>query len=182
MINFYKNIMGRLGNNLFQYAYLYAQARKGFIPSIYVQDEEYFKEYAGEIRHILGGDIDRIEYTAVHVRRGDYEGNSFYVDLSKDGYYERAMALVPGPYIVFSDDIEWCKQQEIFKGCDFAGNSSPEEALNFMASCTNHVIANSSFSWWGAYLSPHGGKVIAPKKWYTDEVERTKIPDSWTRV
>src|SRR3990167_8060838 len=171
-------IMGRLGNQMFQYAYLYSQAREGLLPDVYVQSEEFFDKYKDEIRTLYRQGVQPINQVAVHVRRGDYVSNSFYVDLFKDGYYERAMAEFPNEwFLVFSDDIEWCKKQDIFIGCDFAEGNDEVTDLNLMAGCKGHIIANSSFSWWGAYLGD--GRVVAPKKWYTDRVERTKLPSNW---
>ena len=84
---------------------------------------------------------------------------------------------------VFSDDIEWCKKQGIFNNCNFCDENSDEiYNLNMMASCVGHIIANSSFSWWGAWLSTHNGKVVAPKAWYTDGIDRTFCPKEWIRL
>jgi hypothetical protein len=176
-------LTGRLGNQMFQYAYLYSQYRDGLIPDIYIQDEKYFEKYKDEIKSQFKSGISNIPYVAIHVRRGDYVGNDFYVDLFADGYYERAMKEFPdSAFIIFSDDIPWCKEQNIFEKCAFSDGFDEVEDLNIMASCCGHIIANSSFSWWGAFLSPNGGKVIAPSRWYTDGVERTKIPNSWIKV
>ena len=175
-------IFGRLGNKLFQGAYIYAQMRRGIIPDIYVQNPEYFDQYCDEIKKLFGDDIGKIDKVAIHVRRGDYVNNPFYVDLTQTDYYEKAMAEFPdSKFLVFSDDIEWCK--EYFIGEEYTFDHSDElNALNSMASCTGHIIANSSFSWWGAYLSPHGGKVVAPKNYYSDGIERTKFPKEWKRL
>lgn len=177
-------LSGRLGNQMFQYAYLYSQARDKLIPDVYIQDEKYFEKYKDEIKGLYGSDIGSLPYIAVHVRRGDYVDNTFYVDLFEDGYYERAMELFPDErFLIFSDDIEWCKKQELFSFCAlFSEGKSEVDDLNAMASCKGHIIANSSFSWWGAYLSPHGGKVVAPKKWFTDGVERVGLLDSWITI
>lgn len=178
-----KDSIGRLGNILFKQAYLYAQFFDGNIPDIYLQDQKYFFRHANKIRKIFGTGIGFLPCIAIHVRRGDYVNNPFYVDLFADGYYERAMAeFGDANFMVFSDDIEWCKQQEVFKNCDFSDQRDEVTDLNDMASCVGHIIANSSFSWWGAWLSPHKGKVIAPKKWYSDGIERTSLPDHWIRI
>jgi len=178
-----RNAIGGTANLMFKEAYLYAQMRNGIIPDVYVQDEDYFKEYAGEIKMLFGQGIGKLDQVAIHIRRGDYVNNPFYVDLMETGYYERAMGEFPdADFLVFSDNIEWCKMQEIFDGCEFSEGKNDIEDLNLMASCTGHIIANSSYSWWGAYLSPHGGRVIAPKEWYTDGIDRTKCPESWTRL
>lgn len=179
------SLTGRMGNQMFQYAYIYSQYRDGLIPDIYLQSEEYFKKYKDEIRARYSTDIGQpIPYVAIHVRRGDYVGNDFYVDLFEDGYYKRAMAKFgnQSQFIVFSDDIWWCKEQPIFKKCAFSIGNNEIEDLNLMASCEGHIIANSSYSWWGAYIAPHTKRVVAPKKWHPDGVERTKLPDSWIRV
>lgn len=177
-------LFGRLGNRLFKEAFIYAQARNGLIPNVYVQDYKYFEKYEDEIKKYFGQGIGFINKVSIQVRRGDYVENEFYIDLSETDYYKNAMAKFPNDYfLVFSDDIEWCKQQEIFKNCEFNENKSDFEDLNKMASCKCNIIANSSFGWWAAYLNSSPGKiVIAPKKWYTDGVERTICPPEWHRL
>lgn len=174
--------IGGLGNLLFKEAYIYAQVRRGNIPDLYLQDENYFKEFKGEIRGRFGQNITYIPKVAVHVRRGDYVNNPYYVDLFEDGYYQRAMAKFAAPFLVFSDDIDWCKKQEIFQDCTFSEGKSEVDDLNSFASCADHIIANSSFSWWGAYLSPHKGLTVAPKNWFSDGYQRTKLPVEWLQV
>lgn len=176
-------IFGRLGNNLFQFAYIYGQMKLGHIPDIYVQDPKYFDHCADEVKRMFSGDTTKIDMVAVHVRRGDYVNNPFYVDLMETDYYREAMAIFPNEdFLIFSDDIEWCKQQIIFKDCEFSEGKTELEDLSLMASCKAVITANSSFSWWGGYLS--GGKVVAPsnKNWYTDKIERTKCPKTWFRI
>lgn len=174
-------IFGRLGNRLFQGAYIYAQMRRGELPDIYIQDSLYFEEYKDEIKALYGEGIGKIDMVAIHVRRGDYVGNPFYVDLTETDYYQRAMAdFIDEDFLVFSDDVEWCKQQDIFKDCEFSEGKSEVEDLNLMASCKGVIMANSSFSWWGAFLSK--GKIIAPKAWHPDGVERTKCLEKWKRL
>lgn len=176
-------LFGRLGNRMFQMAYIYAQSRENG-HDIYLQDPKYFGKYASEIKHMLGQNIPaQTNKVAIHVRRGDYVGNGFYVDLMLTDYYQRAMAEFPdSQFLVFSDDVAWCKDQAIFKDCEFSEGKNEEQDLNYMASCSGHIIANSSFSWWAAYLSPYTKKVIAPKAWYSDGVERTVCPNSWMRL
>jgi len=174
MIPIYK-LMGRLGNNMFQYAYLYSQKRGGRIPDIYVQNYEYFDMYSDEIKQLFGQDIVKNNYVAIHVRRGDYVNNPFYVDLMKTDYYKKAMAeFANGDFMVFSDDIEWCKRQDIFKGCSFA-DGNEVESMNFMAGCQGIIMANSSFSWWASYLS--NATVIAPKQWFSDGTSIKLLPE-----
>ena len=190
-----KIIFGRLGNSLFQYSYIYAQMRRGEIPDIFVQDPKYFDEYKNEIKEMFGEGIGYMPYVAMHIRRGKnpinpnepaYSDNDFYVDLMKTKYYTDAIDLFPRrKFLIFSDDIEYCKanfQGEIF---GYDESETDLEAFGKMASCTDLIIANSSFSWWAAYLCPQENKkVIAPsvEHWYSDGVERTKCPSDWVRI
>lgn len=177
-------IFGRLGNQMFQGAYLYSQMKKGLIPDVYIQDPSYFEDCKEEIKQLYGQNIpSRTKKVAIHVRRGDYVNNPFYVDLTETDYYEKAMAEFPqAEFLIFSDDIEWCKKQNVVKDCEFSEGKTELEDMNLMASCVGHIIANSSFSWWAAYISPYTQKVVAPKAWYLDKENRTKIPETWIRL
>jgi hypothetical protein len=188
-------IFGRLGNKMFQYAFLFSYARDhGF--DYYFQDEFFFRENKEAVRALFSSDImPPIDRVAIHVRRGgnpinpdepDYKDNPFYVDLTKTDYYERAIAMFPNDkFLVFSDDIPWCKEKW---GNDnrfaFSTGLSETGDMNAMAACKAHIIANSSFSWWGAWLHPHypENKVVAPKEWYADGVERTSLPEHYIRI
>lgn len=173
-------IFGRLGNRMFQGAFLWAYA-KDHETDIYFQDPKWFEGHEDEVRKLYSPGIHpRTDKVAIHVRRGDYVNNPFYVDLTETDYYEKAMAEFPDEqFLVFSDDIDWCR--EYFLGDEYEfDNSSEIDALNRMASCKGIIMANSSFSWWSAFLSTDA-KVVAPKLWYSDGIERTKCLDSWIR-
>lgn len=177
-------LFGRLGNRLFQMSYIYAQFRDELIPDIYLQDYMYFDHYRPEIKRLFGSGINQIDYIAIHVRRGDYVNNPFYVDLWQTDYYEKAIAEFPNErFMIFSDDIEWCKENFIGKEYTFNEDDVDYEALNTMASCKGIICANSSFSWWAAYLS-NCGKVVAPSvdNWYNSKEELTKCPSEWVRI
>lgn len=184
---------GGLGNRLFQLAYVYAQARKGEIPDIYLQDEKYFEPYANEFRTILREGLSPVDMVSVHVRRGDYLNNPFYVNLQDTDYYEKALTEFPNEkFLIFcadrqwgSDDegdMEWCKQH--FKGRDFTFYQGKDEIEDFnaMASCKGHILANSSFSFWAAYVS--GNKTVAPSKWFTEPAigKPPTLPNSWIKI
>jgi hypothetical protein len=173
-------LTGRLGNQMFQFAYIYAQMKRGAIPDTYLQDELFFKDFSADIKALYGQNIHPINQVSIHVRRGDYVGNPFYVNLTETNYYEKAMDQFPGAdFLVFSDDITWCKEQALFDGCEFAENDEITD-FNLMAGCCGHIIANSSFSWWAAYVG--SGKTVAPRAWYSDGIERTKCPAHWVRL
>lgn len=174
-------IFGRLGNSLFQYAFLYTYAKDNEV-DFYYQDPVWFEGREEEIKLLFGQDIKPIDMVAIHVRRGDYVNNPFYVDLTQTDYYERAMAEFPNAsFLVFSDDIPWCKKQDLFKDCEFSEGNDEITDLNLMAGCKGLIMANSSFSWWGAFLGEEK-KVIAPKLWYMDGEERTKLLANWKRI
>ena len=179
---------------MFQYAFIYSQFRDGVIPDLYIQDYRYFDKYQEEVRTVFGEGIGYLPYVAIHLRVGgnplnasepNYIDNPFYVSLPKTGYYIDAINLFPNrKFLVFSDDIAFAKTY--FEGDKFAFDESDNEidSFNQLSSCDGHIIANSSWSWWGAYLSPNRGKVVAPSvsNWYTDGVERTTCPKDWIRV
>jgi hypothetical protein len=187
---------GRIGNRLFQISYLYAQVKEGKIPDWYVQDYRYFEKYEKELQELFKEDIGYLPYVAIHLRVGSnpinpnepsYIDNPYYIPLCKTGYYIDAINLFPNrKFLVFSDDIPFAKTY--FEGDKFAFDDSENDvdSFNRMASCDSQIIANSSFSYWAAYLNPNlAKKVIAPTydKWYHDgSTTRTVIPKTWIQI
>lgn len=179
--------IGGLGNLLFKEAFIYACMRSHQIPDIYLQDERYFAPYADEIKQRFGEGIKQIPGScAIHVRRGDYVNNPFHSDLSETDYYVRAKAMVKDKtFHVFSDDVGWCKQQDVFKYCLFPQGKNEIEDFNLMAGCEVIIMANSTFSWWASYVNPNPNKrIIAPKEttWFKDGVVRCKLLDNWKQI
>lgn len=100
---------------------------------------------------------------SVHVRRGDYLNLSDVHHNQSEQYYENALQHFKDyTPIVFSDDIDWCRKFFGEKAFYSINNEAVDMCL--MKMCGSHIIANSSFSWWGAWLG--GGPTIAPKKWF----------------
>ena len=167
----------------------------------YYQTHKYFDHIEDEIREDFTFDSDLVksckeflEYTyvfrdiiALHIRRGDYISNPNHPSQSME-YYQRGLEMLPDlDVIVFSDDAEWCKQQEIFSSDRFSiseGNSTDAD-LCLMSMCQYHIIANSSFSWWGAWLAK-SKKVIAPKNWFGGDCVNKDVSDmefaNWTWI
>ena len=188
-------LTGRLGNKLFQIAYLYAQVRDGIIPDWYVQNPKYFEKYSNEIKQLFGQNIGYLDQVGVHVRRGlnpfipeepKYNENPFHYNICDTDYYERAMAMFPNEkFLIFSDDdTEYCKER--FKGDNIQimerGKDDVED-FNMLASCKDLIIANSSFSWWAGWLCPNEGKkIVCPKQWFSDGETRTILPESWIKI
>lgn len=159
----------------------------------YFQSEKYFEHCKEEVRQILmpKDKFDHSGMTAIHVRRTDYldpRHKDCYHILTRGNYYDHAMQIVPGPYLVFSDDLEWCKSQFIGDEFSFSEEKDPITDLAHMIGCSNFIIANSSFSWWGAWLSQSSDKVVvAPRKWFGPKLAPTHdtkdlIPPEWIQI
>ncbi|MDP3043073.1 MAG: alpha-1,2-fucosyltransferase [bacterium] len=175
----------------------------------YWQTEKYFKDIAETIRKeftlknslsnytkLLQADIMSKEAVSIHVRRGDYisdkHTNEWHGSCSIE-YYNQAIQKiaehVKNPhFFIFSDDPAWIKKNILppFPTTCLPCNAEyPEEDLYLMSRCKHHIIANSSFSWWGAWLNPNKEKVvIAPKRWFQAPKMDTNdlIPNSWIRI
>ncbi|MFA6537843.1 MAG: alpha-1,2-fucosyltransferase [Negativicutes bacterium] len=173
----------------------------------YFQSYKYFENIAALLRgefmikqqshtaiKLHSGEGIPCESVSVHVRRGDYvtnEETNTYHGVCSLKYYQAAMKLIAGRvenplFYVFSDDLEWCKANlvteyriEFVDWCQ-----SPQEELLLMCQCRHNIIANSSFSWWGAWLNVNPEKiVIAPKKWFNVKKDTSDLmPDSWLRI
>lgn len=134
---------------------------------------------------------------SLHIRRGDYvsdrKSNKIHgvCDLE---YYKKAMKILNDKYenityIVFSDDIAWSKENLASINMiyvDSKENRMPHEDIYLMSLCQHNIIANSSFSWWGAWLNTNDKKtILAPKIWFTDET-KNKLSDivcpKWKRI
>jgi Glycosyl transferase family 11 len=132
-------------------------------------------------------------WCAVHLRRGDYVGDSRFEMRNPEQYYSRAMDLVrlaePNTrFVVFSDDIAWCRLQLFLQGCNFYEGSPirhPAVDLATMARASSNIIGNSSYSWWAAWILHRPGKlVVAPSIWVDGlrTADLQILPDSWSVV
>lgn len=177
---------------MFKQAYLYAQMREGTIPDVYVQSPKYWEKYAAEIRKMYSEGVGFVDRVSLHLRRGDYVNNGFYVDLSTTEYYQKAVTRFPDDtFLVFCKDNQGTDTEDRAWAHDFmdslgvkyefapADNSEITD-LNLMASCKAHIMANSTFSWWAAFIG--GGPTIAPKAWFADGMKRVDLFDNWTQL
>jgi hypothetical protein len=176
----------------------------------YWQSEKYFAEIAdiisqefsiinppSIINQQLMEEIDKCNSVSVHIRRGDYVTNPetrriHYV--CDEDYYLRAIAkmmeCVEYPsFFIFSDDPEWAQRHIIpdapVKDISHNPPNPSHEDLRLMMQCHHHIIANSSFSWWGAWLGKKPGQiVIAPTNWFAVEMysSKDKIPNHWLKI
>jgi hypothetical protein len=134
---------------------------------------------------------------SLHVRRGDYVSNknskSYHGNLELDYFYE-AIKQLKGVlndlnFFVFSDEIDWVRSNlkinDPVEYIDFNTNENAAFDMYLMSLCQHNIIANSSFSWWAAWLNKNTDKkVIAPKKWFFNESINTKdlIPNTWLKI
>ncbi|VAX34856.1 Alpha-1,2-fucosyltransferase [hydrothermal vent metagenome] len=175
----------------------------------YWQSEKYFIDIESIIRREfainipLNEDINEIakeiascESVNIHIRRSDYVSNKhtnqYHGVCSLDYYYqciEQLVKIIKKPYFfIFSDDPQWVrdnlKTSYPFKIIE--GNlDKGYEDLRLMSLCRHHIIANSSFSWWGAWLNPQKDKIVfVPKQWFAQEDLNINdiVPDSWTKI
>jgi hypothetical protein len=170
----------------------------------YFQTEKYFKNIEQEIREDFTfrpdisnpckSQMSEVDSPiALHIRRGDFLINSQnHYNLTLD-YYEKSLSKFNSnrTVIIFSDDSEWCKEQKLFENDRFLvseGNSSYVD-LCLMSLCTDFIIANSTFSWWGAWLSKSINKTVCapdPKKWFGPNNSHLNtsdiIPSEWTII
>ena len=183
----------------------------------FFQTEKYFEKISDEIRSDFTFKneylkpckefIDSLETTPIflHIRRGDAIGKEHYHPVAPMSYYVEALKRFDEdtPCFVFSDDLDWCKSQDLFKSDKFLFNDNierydyqsmdgsgsmqytllPHVDLCLMSLCSGAIIVNSSFSWWGAWLQNNRGKVIASKPWFgpsaSDLDTSDVVPDHW---
>lgn len=127
--------------------------------------------------------------TSIHVRRGDYLKNPNYHPTQPMSYYTEAINILDNDtdyFLVFSDDIEWCKNNIIGEKIVYISEEVDYIDLFLMARCNNNIISNSSFSWWGAWLNKNENKkVIGPSLWFGPIVgENTNdiLPETWIKL
>ena len=183
----------------------------------FFQTEKYFEKISDEIRSDFTFKdeylkpckefIDSLDTIPIflHIRRGDAIGKEHYHPVAPMSYYVEALKRFDEdtPCFVFSDDLDWCKSQDLFKSDKFLFNDNierydyqsmdgsgsmqytllPHVDLCLMSLCSGAIIVNSSFSWWGAWLQNNRGKVIASKPWFgpsaSDLDTSDVVPDHW---
>lgn len=143
-------------------------------------------------------DILDSESISIHVRRGDYISNSFaaaHHGSTTIKYYEKAIKHIQSnvskpKFFVFSDDLAWCRKNlDLPKDSIYVSGNEGDDAyedIRLMKNCRHNIIANSSFSWWGAWLNINTEKiVVAPKVWFENKTANKEveiIPKDWLRL
>lgn len=130
---------------------------------------------------------------SIHIRRGDYLKEWRYKNICELDYYQKAIAYVERyhskkmNYAIFSNDMAWCQEHIVpllndskYTMVDWNQGAESYKDMRLMQACKANIIANSSFSWWGAYLNIHDNPlVIAPQKWTNAEVLFNRQLDEW---
>lgn len=175
----------------------------------YWQSEKYFSDYANQIRRDFEfappltfmnakfAEQMRVEPSvSLHVRRGDYvsnpRANATHGVCSLD-YYRDAVQFIAGRVVnprfyVFSDDVDWVRDNlKLEFPHEYVNHNQGQESYNdmrLMSLCKHNIIANSSFSWWGAWLNAFADKiVVAPKRWFAKEISSQDLmPPAWARI
>ena len=166
----------------------------------FFQTEKYFKHCEDDIREDFTFKDEIVESCkeiieqfdnpiSLHVRRGDFIHNSGNHPVLTTNYYKEALGHFDDDrqVIIFTNDVEWCKKQPLFESDRFAvaegGNQFYDMCL--MSMCSDFITANSSFSWWGAWLG-NRGKVICPSGWFGPNLKHNNTKDlyceGWTVI
>ena len=177
----------------------------------YFQSEKYFKEietlirsdfqfvdygHSNEFKDMMKN-IENVNSVGLHIRRGDYLNSNIHTDLSCTDYYLNSVKYirqhVDSPHFyIFSDDIDWCINNFHISDSSYVDlNESRENPIldmKLMSSCKHNIIANSSFSWWAAWLNNFEDKIIiAPNKWLKVHkrnlaIKKDIVPKEWVRI
>lgn len=172
------------------------------------QSEKYFKGIKDKIKDIyhfpkdenilnlrLKEEISNLNSTSLHVRHGDYLNFKNTYGICDLNYYQKAVSFIiershPECFVIFSDDLNWCRtfiapmlgQYKLFF-VDWNKRETSFRDMELMSYCRNNIIANSTFSWWGAWLNEHSEKiVVAPSQWMRSGGWDDIIPEGWVRV
>lgn len=166
------------------------------IKSLLLKDFEPVKPLSKKNREYLK-QIKSTDSISLHVRREDYISVEHYKNfhgLMSLDYYKAALELVrkksgaKNPHIfIMSKDLDWCKEniKLNYPTIFIEGNKSGSDDMRLMKQCNHNILANSSFSWWGAWLNQNPNKVVvAPKNWFQDESANSQIqlPSEWLRI
>lgn len=172
----------------------------------YWQNWRYFNDYAEEVRkfykfctpldcnneQLLDQILETDHTVSVHIRRGDYLKAPIYAGLCGQEYYTHAITyikqqiLAPIHFLIFSDDMDWCREniEPLFGNSkrtyvDWNRGADSYKDMQLMSKCRHNIIANSSFSWWAAWLNLHADNIIiAPKKWLNGDFKcQIQMPD-----
>ncbi len=167
------------------------------------QKEKYFKNIRGILlkeftlkdplpaeRDELVKEIQTKNSVSIHIRRGDYilpKYQKIFYQCTPEYFYSAIKYMqekVENPhFFIFSNDIEWAKNLDLPIETTFVDPALAHHDLALISMCKHNIIANSSFSWWGAWLNQNPEKiVVAPKQWFIEESPVDVVPENWIRI
>ena len=207
--HFFKNLTSYIVEPTFNYWPNIKKLKGNIYLEGYWQSEQYFKAYEEEIRRcfkfkrnlkgpnlVISAEIRSKNSVSLHVRRGDYllKKNTSLYPICNLKYYLDAIEIIKSSinnpfFYIFSDDIPWAKKNfKFIRNIKFITENRNEFSyldMQLMSLCKHHIIANSTFSWWAAWLNKNNNKiVIAPKKWFGSDHFDTSdlLPSKWVRI
>jgi Glycosyl transferase family 11 len=178
---------------------------KGYIWG-YWQNENYFIDIETRIREAfvfpeldtdplkrVAEKINKTNSVSIHIRRGDYLEHPLYKGICNIDYYEKSIKYISNSlenleFFIFSNDMEWVKKNLNYPNVnfiDFNYGLDSYRDMQLMSMCKHNIIANSSFSWWGAWLNVNENKiVIGPRQWTNKKNDGSEeiIPNGWIRI
>ena len=191
---------GEFNFSVSNYYYLkgYWQSQENFIESSELIKKDFRLKSSRKIKNSRWyKKINNKNSVSIHVRRGDYVSdevtNSFHGIIGLE-FYKAAMKLIrkkiDSPvFFIFSDDIEWCQKNfKLRDGLNFVDEKWEDfYDLKLMSLCSHNIIANSTFSWWAAWLNSNSSKIIiCPKKWFNNDLKNNMsnnlIPHNWISI
>ena len=163
----------------------------------YFQTEKYFKHIRSELKDIFSFSnevkkkckkylLESKDKISIHIRRTDFLNLQHVHNICSIDYYSRALDILESKNktcYVFSDDLSWCREQALFQKENVVFvDEDVYICLYLMTLCDYHILANSSFSWWGTWLS-NSKQVIAPKNWVVNNINTSDLYcDSWIKI
>ncbi len=174
------------------YIYAFYQSEKYFEDIKEIIQRDYTFDPIAVKNNLFCEQIKNTNSISIHIRRGDYLNNASVEKICTLTYYKNAIREICKrttypTFFIFSDDIPWCKENLPLENSVFVTENTGRDSykdMQLMSYCKHNIIANSTFSWWGAWLNSNPNKiVIAPDRWFNG-VDGTKdiIPEGWIKV
>lgn len=193
-VNYLPSVFDNLKQN--EYFIGYFQSYKYFdnCRSFILKEFQFSQKHLSEKTKDIASKIKGCNSISVHVRRGDYLNGFYYELLGKVcdmNYYKRAIDIMKSKvldphFFVFSDDPDYISDNFELGDTEtitFNRGKDSWQDMYLMSICKHNIIANSTFSWWGAWLNNYSNKiVVAPKRWFADKVDDEIIPPEWLRI
>jgi hypothetical protein len=194
-IDFDERILG-LPDNIYIDGYWQSEKYFSRISNVIREDFSFLYNPSENNQRILD-EIQGCNSVSIHIRRGDYVNNAKIKNLffvCDDGYYRKAIEIIMKQiqkphFFIFSDDPDWARNHIVPDApvtyISHNMDNQSYEDLRLMIHCKHHIIANSSFSWWGAWLGKHEAQiVVAPGKWFNTKRynDNDRLPPKWLVV